>query len=151
MLYLASDHAGYPLKEKIKKFLSKKGVTFEDLGTHTDEAVDYSDYALLLGKKVALKPSIHRGVLFCGNGVGVCIAANKVKGVRAALIYDDLSAKQASEHSNSNVACFGSRTMKVSDVKKHLWTWRSTPFSGEARHVRRIRKITDFENGKKTR
>lgn len=140
MIYVGSDHAGYRMKGEIKAFLKEKGFKVEDLGTGSEESVDYTDYAFAVAKKVAKKPE-DRGILVCGTGLGVCMAANKVKGIRAAILYDEFSAKAAAEHNNANIACFGARTMKLGDVKKRLWLWLETPFSGEERHCRRIKKM----------
>lgn len=143
MLFIGADHGGFALKEGLKKFLASQGIVFQDLGTFSEESMDYPDVAILLAKKVA-EDADARGILCCGTGEGVCIAANKVKGIRAALVYDDASAKGASEHNHANVVCFGGRTMKLADVERWVGIWRSTPFGGE-RHQRRIDKINGFE------
>ncbi len=146
MLYIGSDHAGFTLKERLKGFLQKKGVAFEDLGANSEESVDYTDYAAKVAKKVAQDPK-NRGIITCGTGIGVSIAANKIAGIRAAVIYDDFTAKSASEHNNANIACFGGRTQKAKDVEKWVGIWLTTPFSSDERHQRRIRKIAELEKG----
>jgi len=144
MLYLGSDHGGFALKQQINAFLAKKKIRFEDLGTETEDSVDYPDYAQAVARKVAAKPAENRGILVCGTGIGMSIAANKVPGVRAAMIYDDFSAKMSREHNDSNVACFGGRTQKPADVTRWLAIWLGTPFAGE-RHQRRVKKIAKIE------
>ncbi|MBI5225737.1 ribose 5-phosphate isomerase B [Candidatus Micrarchaeota archaeon] len=144
-LYIASDHAGFALKEKIKAALKVQKITVEDLGTNNEESVDYPDFAETLSRRVAQKPEQNKGILVCGTGIGMSIAANKVPGVRAAMIYDDFSAKAASEHNDANVACFGGRTQKIGDVKRWIEKWMKTPASLETRHRRRIDKITEIE------
>ncbi len=145
MLYVASDHAGFAMKEKFKNFLQKKGVAFEDLGAYSEDSTDYTEYAFALGQKVAQKPAENKGILVCGTGVGMCIAANKVKRVRAALIYDEASAKAAAEHNNANVACFGARTMDAKKAEIWMWLWLTTAFSDADRHRRRVDYISRYE------
>ncbi|MBI2445079.1 ribose 5-phosphate isomerase B [Candidatus Micrarchaeota archaeon] len=140
MLYIGSDHAGYALKEKIKAHLTAEKITFEDMGVHTEESADYPAYAEKVGRAVAAKPG-DRGILVCGTGIGISIAANKMPGIRAAMIYDDFSAKAAAEHNDANVACFGGRTQKIADVKRWIRLWMQTPFSKEERHRRRVQEI----------
>ena len=144
MIFLGADHAGFLLKEEIKKALKTKRISFKDLGTHNEESVDYPDIAFAVAKAVA-KNSLNKGVLACGTGVGMCIAANKIKGVRAAVLYSDNIARLASEHNAANVACVGGREMKRSDAVKRVLLWLATPFSKEERHARRIRKISALE------
>lgn len=146
MLYLGSDHAGFALKEQIKVFLKSEKIAFEDLGVHSEESVDYPDYAEKVGKKV-VQNAKNRGILVCGTGIGISIAANKVTGIRAALIYDDFSAKAASEHNDANIACFGGRTQKPAKVKRWIRIWLQTPNSSEERHRRRVKKISAIEKG----
>ncbi len=143
-LYIASDHAGYELKEQIKAALKAQKTTVEDLGTETEASVDYTDYAETLARRVTQKTG-SKGILVCGTGIGMSIAANKIPGIRAAMIYDDFSAKAAAEHNDANVACFGGRTQKIGDVKRWIETWMKTSASQEPRHRRRIEKITEIE------
>lgn len=142
-LYIASDHAGYALKESIKTALKARKTAVEDLGTNSEESVDYPDYAAKLAGKVSQNPK-NRGILVCGTGIGMSIAANKVPGVRAAMIYDDFSAKAAAEHNAANVACFGGRTQKPADAARWVRRWLDTPFEG-GRHQRRVDKIAKIE------
>ncbi len=146
MLYIGSDHAGYALKEQIKALLKAEKIAYEDVGVHSDESVDYPDYAEKVGHEVARKAA-NRGILVCGTGIGISIAANKMHGIRAAMIYDDFSAKAAAEHNDANVACFGGRTQKFADVKRWIRLWIRTPFSTEERHRRRVEKIRKIEGG----
>jgi len=148
MLYIGSDHAGYALKEQIKATLKADNVSFEDVGVHSEEPADYPDYAEKVGKLVAKKAG-NKGILICGTGIGISIAANKLPGVRAAMIYDDFSAKAAAEHNDANVAAFGGRTQKIADVKRWIRLWLNTPFSKDERHHRRVDKITRLEGGRK--
>lgn len=103
---IASDHGGYRLKEEIKQLLDELGVAYEDCGCHGEEAVDYPDYALPVAEKVA-RGEVDRGILICGTGIGMCIAANKVPGVRCALAHDTFSARATREHNDSNVLASG--------------------------------------------
>ncbi len=150
MLYLGSDHGGFALKQEIKAFLTKTKTPFKDVGSDSVDSVDYPDYAKAVAQKVAQKPAENRGILVCGTGIGMSIAANKVPGIRAAMIYDDFSAKMAREHNDSNIACFGGRTQKPADVTRWLSIWLQTPFAGE-RHQRRVQKITAIEEESEVR
>lgn len=140
MIYLGSDHAGYKLKEFLKKHLDRKKVKYKDLGTYSEESVDYPDYAYKVGRKVA-KEKGAKGILVCGTGVGMCIAANKVKGVRAAVVYDKYSAVMSREHNDANILCLRGRGVDFKKQTKLTDMWLSTKFSGEKRHIRRINKI----------
>lgn len=141
-LYLAADHGGFELKELLKPFLAEKGLDVIDLGTNSKDSVDYPDFALELGKKVAGENVL--GVLICGTGIGMSIAANKVKGVRAALAYDENTAKLAKEHNNANVLCLGGRTTTPGNAEKILSAWLDAKFQGD-RHERRVNKIDSFK------
>lgn len=145
MIFIGADHAGFLLKEEIKKALAKKKLSFVDLGTSSVESVDYPDFAVAVAKRVASSKS-SKGVLACGTGVGMCIAANKVAGVRAAVLYSDNIARLAADHNAANVACVGGREMRHRDAVKRVLLWLQTPFSKEERHHYRIRKIAALEN-----
>ena len=138
-VFLGADHGGFATKELLKSELSAKGFDVVDLGTGSGESVDYPDYAEKVVRRV-LKEKGSLGILVCGTGVGMCIAANKIAGISAALVYSDEVAKLAREHNDSNVACFGGRTQKPQDVLRMALLWLATPFSGGARHVRRLAK-----------
>ena len=137
---LASDHAGFKLKEVIKKFLIKKRKKVLDLGTKNDNSVDYPDYAHLLSKKMK-KSKNQLGILICGTGIGMSMAANKHKNIRAALCYDIKSAKLSREHNNANVMTIGARLTKKNIALKCVTTFLKTNFDGDRRHLRRIKKI----------
>ncbi len=141
---LASDHAGLRLKEKVKKYLARKKIEYEDLGTNSFKSVDYPDYALKVAEKVA-KNNNTRGILVCGTGTGMTIAANKVKGIRAVAAYDAYSAKMSRIDNDTNVLGLRGRFFPLEKNKKIITVWLDTPFSGEKRHKRRIKKIRDYE------
>ena len=136
---LASDHAGYELKELIKKFLTKKRNKVLDLGTKNKNSVDYPDYAHLLSKKMKNKKN-QFGILVCGSGAGMSIVANKHKNIRAALCYNISSTKLSRQHNDSNVMTIGSRFIKKNIALKCVNTFLKTKFEG-GRHLRRIKKI----------
>ena len=136
---IASDHAGFKLKEEIKKFLIKKRKKVLDLGTKNTNSVDYPDYAHLLSKKMR-KNNNQFGILICGSGTGMSIVANKHKNIRAALCYNIKSTKLSRLHNNANVMTVGSRLVKKNVALKCVSTFLKTNFSG-GRHLRRIKKI----------
>jgi len=140
-IVLAADHAGFELKEKLKKFLAKD---FEllDLTPKLIEGDDYPDVAFRAGAEV-VKTSLP-GVLICGSGEGMCIASNKIKGVRAALAYDVESAVVSKKHNNSNIICLAGRKLNEKDALRIVRAWLSSEFEGE-RHARRVEKISKFE------
>lgn len=145
--FIASDHAGFALKSTIVFRLGKK-FSFSDLGVFTDERVDYPKIAVDLARKVASEKDA-LGVLLCGTGVGMSIVANKVKGARAAVIYDGFTAKMARQHNNANIACLGARNLTdqtaVSLVKTFLETGFLGKKKGEERHLERINQIQEIE------
>ena len=136
---LASDHAGYKLKEEIKKFLIKKRKKILDLGTKNTNPVDYSDFAHLLSKKIK-KNSNQFGILVCGTGIGMDMAANRHKNIRAALCYDIKSTKLSRQHNNANVMTLGARSIKKKVALKCVSLFIKTDFKG-GRHLRRVNKI----------
>ena len=136
---LASDHAGFKLKDKIKRFLIKKGNTVLDLGTKNTNSVDYPDYAHLLSKKMKNNKS-QFGILICGSGIGMDMAANKHKNIRAALCYNTKSTKLSRQHNNANVMTIGARLIKEKTALMCVSTFLKTEFVG-GRHIRRIKKI----------
>lgn len=137
---IGSDHAGFKMKEIVKAFLKRKKIAFEDFGTYSEESVDYPDYAYPVAKAVA-KGKFDRGILICGSGVGVTITANKVKGIRAVNAYDTYTAKQSREHGNCNVLTLAGRKLTKAKATKIVSVWLKTKFSGDARHLRRLKKI----------
>ena len=136
---LASDHAGFKLKEEIKKFLIKKRKKVLDLGTKSTSSVDYPDYAHLLSKKMK-KSKNQFGILICGTGIGMSIVANKHKNIRAALCYNTKSTKLSRQHNNANVMTLGARLIKKNIAFKCVSTFLKTDFEG-GRHLRRTKKI----------
>ena len=136
---LASDHAGFKLKEEIKKFLIKKRKKFLDLGTKNTNSVDYPDYAHLLSKKMK-RTKNQLGILVCGSGTGMSMAANKHKNIRAALCYNIQSAKLSRSHNNANVMTIGSRLIKKKVALQCVNAFLKTDFDG-GRHTRRVKKI----------
>ena len=136
---LASDHAGFKLKEEIKKFLIKKRKKVLDLGTNNTSSVDYPDYAHLLSKKMR-KTENQFGILICGSGTGMSMTANKHKNIRAALCYDVKSTILSRLHNNANVMTLGARLIKKNVALKCVSTFLGTNFDG-GRHIRRIKKI----------
>lgn len=138
---IASDHGGFELKEKLKSYLASKKMETEDLGTDSPESVDYPDFAKKMARHIlALKADL--GILICGTGVGISIAANRFKGIRAALLYSPFVAEMAKKHNNANVVVFGGRTMDFDNVKECLDVFLKTEFEG-GRHLRRIEKIDE--------
>ncbi len=140
---VGADHAGFHLKESALDYLKKKGYEVEDLGTNPTESVDYPDYAVKVARRVARKQADF-GVLMCGTGLGVAIAANKVHGVRAAPCNDTLSAQLARGHNNANVLTMGGRLTDAAAAEKILDTWFATSFLG-GRHARRVDKISALD------
>ena len=137
---IGSDHAGFKAKEIVKAFLKRKKFSVEDFGTFSKESVDYPDYAYPVANGVA-QGKFDRGILICGSGVGMSIAANKVKGIRAVLVHDTYTAKQSREHGDCNVLCLAGKKLTKAKLNKIVDVWTKTKFSGEERQMRRIRKI----------
>jgi len=144
-IYLGSDHAGFEVKEKLKKYLDQKQIPCEDLGAYSLTPVDYPDYALPVARKVA-KEKNAKGILICGTGAGMVMAANKVKGIRAAAGYDEYSAKMSRRDNDANILGLRARFCPFTKIKKIVSAWLNTPFSGEERHQRRINKIKEAES-----
>ena len=138
-LILASDHAGFALKERLKKTLDRLGVPYEDLGTHSTDPVDYPDYARKVAEVVS-REEVERGVLVCGSGQGMAMTANRYRGVRAALAYDEESARLSRAHNDSNVLALGGRMLDHERAERILETWLVAPFEG-GRHATRVLKI----------
>lgn len=143
-VFVGSDHAGFELKKEIKKHLEKKGFETSDLGTDSIESTDYPDYAAKVAKSVA-KDKNSLGIVICGTGTGTAIAANKIRGIRAAQATSLYLAKMAREHNDANVLSLGSRVTKTKEALEIVDAFLSTPFSGEERHKRRVEKIRKLE------
>jgi ribose 5-phosphate isomerase B len=140
---LASDHAGYAEKERLKALLADLGVEFDDLGTASEASVDYPDYARAVAEQVA-DGRVEQGLLVCGSGTGMAITANKVPGVRAAVAWSEEIARLARQHNDANVLAIGARTTPPDDIPKIVRAWFSTEFEG-GRHAARVAKISDVE------
>jgi len=138
-LILAADHAGFDLKERLKKTLDRLGVEWEDLGTHSTDSVDYPDYARKVGEIIS-REEAQRAVLICGSGQGMAMTANRFPGVRAALAYDEETARLSRAHNDSNVLALGGRTLNHERAERILETWLMTLFDG-GRHATRVLKI----------
>ena len=143
MLAIASDHGGFALKQEIMAHLRATGVEFEDLGTYREESCDYPVYAEKLGKAVAAG-DYEKGILICGTGIGISIAANKIHGVRAALCGDCYSAEMCRRHNDANVLALGGRVLGVELAKRIVDTFLTAPFEG-GRHQRRVDLISALE------
>lgn len=133
---IAADHGGYELKGMLKEHLTKKGIEVFDLGTDSTESVDYPIYGEACARYVA-SGAADFGIVCCGSGIGISIAANKVRGIRCALVYSDETARLSKEHNNANMLAFGERTMKAEDAKRYLDIWLDSEFQG-GRHERRV-------------
>lgn len=145
-IHIASDHAGWQLKEQLKPFLQKAGYEVRDLGAPAMQPNDdYPLYAKKLARIISNDPT-QRGILICGSGQGVCIVANRFKNVRATLAWNEQSAHASRNDDNSNILCLGARLISSAKAKKITLTWLKTPFSGAVRHKRRIQQINTIKN-----
>lgn len=140
---VGADHAGWPLKEPLVQYLIERGWDVEDFGTFGPESVDYPDYAEKVASSVA-HGTVERGLLICGSGQGMCMVANKVDGIRAALAHDVVSARLSRQHNDANVLTMGARFVAPVLAEEILQVWLDTDFDG-GRHVRRIEKIQELE------
>ena len=144
---IGADHGGFPLKEELADILRKAGHEVDDLGAHQyNSQDDYPDFALAVARTVAAGTA-RRGIVVCGSGVGASVAANKVKGARAALCHDTYSARQGVEHDDLNVLCLGGRIIGIELAKEIVKTYLEAEFSGEERHQRRLSKIIAADEG----
>lgn len=145
-IYVGADHGGFKLKERIKKFLRKKEYRVFDKGNKKlVMSDDYPDYAYKVAKAVADSKGVAKGILFCGSAEGVCIAANKVKGIRAVAVWNQKNAKLSREHNNANVLCLSGWDLKPEKAEKIVLAWLETDFTFAPRHVRRLKKINSIE------
>ena len=142
MIAIGCDHGGYYLKQDIIDFLEKNGYEYKDYGTYSDESCDYPVYANKVAHAVA-DGECEKGILICGTGIGVCITANKVKGIRAALVHDCFSAKATREHNDANIVTMGARVIGPGLATEIVRIFLETPFSNEERHIRRIKQIEE--------
>lgn len=138
-LAIASDHGGFEMKKALIDYFAAKNSPLDDLGTYDSCSVDYPDYADKMADYI-LNGKAELGILICGTGVGISIAANRHKGIRAALIYDEFVAEMARRHNNANIIVFGGRTMKIEDVIKYCETFLNAEFEG-GRHQTRLNKL----------
>jgi len=143
---LGADHAGFALKESLKSWLIDQNYQVLDYGAHSPESVDYPDYAALVGEAVAAE-KVERGVLVCGTGIGMAMAANKVGGVRAALCSDLYTARMSREHNDANILTLGGRLMGPEMALDILRMWLETPFAG-GRHQRRVDKLSALDRAR---
>ena len=144
MIAIASDHAGYPLKEEIKKYLEEKGIEYKDFGTFDKTSTDYNEYALAVSNAVA-SGEFDKGVLICGTGIGMSIVANKVKGIRCGHCHDVFSAKMTRLHNDANMLAMGERVVGPGLMVEIVDAFLTTDFSGDERHARRVEKIKALE------
>lgn len=140
---IGSDHGGYELKENLKQWLAEKGFSVEDMGCHSLAAVDYPDYGLKVAEAVS-RGEYDRGILLCGTGIGISIAANKVPGIRAALCHETFSAVASREHNDANILVMGGRVIGSGLARQITEFWLKTEFAG-GRHARRVAKLTQIE------
>ena len=140
---IGSDHAGFQLKEALKAWLLDSGHDVEDVGTHSDERVDYPVFGEQVARTV-IKGGAERGVVVCGSGQGICMAANKVHGIRAGVIRDTQDAEMPRRHNDANVACFGERVTKPADAIEALEVFLTTDFEG-GRHEQRVRQLDEID------
>lgn len=140
---ISSDHGGNNLRKEIMALLDELNISYEDFGPQTNDSVDYPDYARPVAEKVA-SGEFDRGILICGTGIGISIAANKFKGIRCALVHDVFSAKATRCHNDSNVLAMGERVIGPGLAREIVTAWLNTDFEG-GRHTRRIEKISELE------
>jgi ribose 5-phosphate isomerase B len=140
MIAIACDHGGYQYKQMLMQHLNDRGIAYKDFGTFTPDSCDYPDYAKPVANAVAAG-EYEKGILICGTGIGMSIAANKVKGIRAAVCADAFSAKATREHNDANILCMGERVISEAKALEITDIFLDTPFSQDERHIRRISKI----------
>ena len=145
---IAGDHAGFPLKQWLGAELKKDGHEIIDLGAHDETPSDYPDFARSLGNSVTAW-NVTRGILICGSGIGACVAANKIKGIRAGLAHDTYSGHQGVEHDDMNVLCLGSRVIGPAPALEIARAFLAAQYTNEERHARRLKKVLDMERDQK--
>ena len=144
MIALACDHGAFALKEAIKHHLTERGLAWKDFGTDSTESCDYPDYAAAAARAVA-SGECDRGIVACTTGIGVSIAANKIKGIRCALLSDKMSARLTRQHNNTNMMAMGAGVVGQMLALEIVDTWLDTPFDGGPRHERRVAKVMALE------
>lgn len=140
---IGADHAGFEEKEKVKKVLDELGVEYEDVGTFSTDSVDYPDFAEKVGEKIESGES-EQGILVCGSGIGVAIAANKMHGIRAAQAWNEETARLSRQHNNANVLTIGARVIPENEIPKIVKAWLDAKFEG-GRHAGRVEKMMNLE------
>jgi ribose 5-phosphate isomerase B len=143
---IGSDHGGVNIRKEIIELMESMNIEVIDIGCECTESVDYPDYAIPVAEKVA-SGEVDRGILICGTGIGMSIAANKVKGIRCALVHDTFSAKATREHNDSNILAMGERVIGPGLARDIAKIWLETDYEG-GRHARRVGKISDYEGEK---
>jgi ribose 5-phosphate isomerase B len=144
---VGADHGGFPIKADLVALLKKLGHEVVDVGAHTlDSSDDYPDFACAVGQAVQ-RGEAERGIVICGSGVGACVAANKLRGIRAGVCHDTYSAHQGVEHDNMNVLCLGGRVVGIEVARELVQAFVGARFSGEERHARRVAKVAAMEGG----
>lgn len=143
MIAIGADHGGFQIKEAVKKYLEEKNIPFQDFGSYDGQAVDYPEIAIQVAHAVT-NGEAEKGILCCGTGIGISIAANKVKGVRAAVISDEFCAEMSRRHNDANILCMGGRVINDEKAVKFADIFLNTPFDG-GRHARRVDMITKIE------
>ncbi|MDD6847571.1 MAG: ribose 5-phosphate isomerase B [Oscillospiraceae bacterium] len=147
MIALGCDHGGLNLKTAIIKYLEENNIEYKDFGCYTEDSVDYPTIAYPVATAVA-NGEFESGILCCGTGIGISIAANKVKGIRAAVVSNEFGAEMTRRHNNANILCMGGRVTSEADAVKFADIFLNTPFSSdEERHTRRVQMLSDIENG----
>ncbi len=141
---IGADHGGFDHKEVIFRHLKDMGFDVVDMGTYSSDSVDYNDFALKVAEGVS-KKEFDRGILICGTGIGMSVMANKVKGIRAALVHDLFTAEATRLHNDTNVLAMGGRVISIEHALKIVDIWVNTKFSNEDRHIRRINKINNYK------
>ncbi len=141
MIYIGSDHGGYELRQHIISYLEDEDVEYLDVGTHSKDSCDYPDYAKMVAEKVAQNNAC--GILICGTGIGMSIAANKIDGIRAALCWDEYTAEMARKHNDANILCLGGRVLEKEMALRIVDIFLNTEFEG-GRHKRRVDKIMNM-------
>lgn len=142
MIAIGSDHGGYQLKQEVIEHLKARGIQYIDCGSHSEESCDYPVYARKVADTILSKEA-QLGILICGTGIGISIAANKIKGIRAALCHDTFSAKATKSHNDANILAMGARVIGAGLALEIVDTFLDTPFSNDERHIRRINLIEE--------
>ena len=140
---IGADHAGFEIKEKIKQQLEEMNMEVEDLGTNSGDSVDYPDFGAAVGREVA-SGKADQGIIVCGSGIGIALAANKIQGIRAAQAWNEETARLARQHNDANILSIGARVLPEEEIPKIVRAWFDADFEG-GRHAGRVAKITELE------